>query len=222
MTFFEILDSNFAQTAVVAIGATLTWAIYTFNKRQEVNNAAKILVLQVKNIEEAITYLKSECISENSTINETHMHYSKIVFDENQWLKYRHLMVKVLSQNSFEQIDRFYTCATEIKEQQLYIRNKILQLLEYKVMHYYNAVYGQISEAAIKQTDDLQNQQSNQNTTSNRIASICKIYNSPTFNIPTFIPLEFGLGLSKAISRYYPVRNTVAFQKLLKISNRKF
>lgn len=222
MTFYEILDSNFAQTAIVAIGAVLTWIIYTFNKRQEVNNAAKILTLQIKNIEEAISYLKSECISGNSTINETHMHYSKIVFDENQWLKYRHLMVKVLNQNSFEQIDQFYSCATEIKEQQLYIRNKILQLLEYKGMHYYNAIYGQLSEVAIKQVDNFQNDPSNQNTVSDRIVSIRNVYNSPTFNIPTFIPLEFGLGLSKAISRYYPVTNTVAFQKLLKTSNRQF
>lgn len=55
-----------------------------------------------------------------------------------------------------------------------------------------------------------------------RIIAIRNIYNKPAFTIPTFILLEFGLGLSKTLSRYKCVTDGVAYKGLLKISNRRF
>lgn len=222
MTFWEILDSNLFQTVAVLVGAGVAWSVYLFGKRRMVKNIARILVLQIRNIEEAISYLKSECISTNQIINETQMHYSKIVYDDNQWMKNRYLIVKELKQNEFETIDHFYSIATEIKEQQLYIRNKIIQLLEYKGMHYYNAIYTQISDIAIKETGDIAADKELHEIAKTRIIAIRDIYNNPAFTIPTFIPLEFGLGLSKTLSRYKCVTDGVAYKRLLKISNRWF
>ena len=59
MTFWEILDSNLFQTVAVLVGAGVAWSVYLFGKRRMVKNIARILVLQIRNIEEAISYLKS-------------------------------------------------------------------------------------------------------------------------------------------------------------------
>ncbi len=222
MTLGEIFDSNLFQTVAVLVGAGVAWCVYLFGKRREVKNVARILVLQIRNIEEAITYLKSECISTNQMINETQMHYSKIVYDDNQWIKNRYLIVKGLKQNEFETIDHFYSIATEIKEQQLYIRNKIIQSLEYKGMHYYNAIYSQISDAAIKETGDATSDKDIQEIAKTRIIAIRNNYNNSAYNVCSFIPMEFGIGLSKTLSRYKGVTDGVAYKRLLKISKRWF
>lgn len=222
MNTYNFLDSNLFQTIVILFGAIIAWAVYAFGKRQEVNNAARILVLQIKNIEDAIRYLKSECISTNNIIDEKQIHYSKTVYDENQWIKYRHLIVKTLNQSDFERIETFYATATEIKEQQFYIRNKIVQSLEYKGMNYYNTLYGEVTKAALYEAMPNGPAAPYQISVQQRIEAARGVYNNPLFTIQTFIPLEFGLGLSKALSRYESITDGAAFQRLLKISKRTY
>ncbi len=101
-------NSNLFQTIVLilTIGATVGIALWQFraHRRKELQNAVSILLLQIKDIEANIEYMSSEGLL-NGMIQEVPMHYSTIIFEENQWNKYAHSVVGHLSQESFEKID---------------------------------------------------------------------------------------------------------------------
>ena len=86
-------DSNLFQTIVliVTIGTTVGIALWQFHvhKQTELRNAVSILILQIKDIEKNIEYIFSEGLI-NGFIQEVPMHYSTIIFEENQWNKYAH------------------------------------------------------------------------------------------------------------------------------------
>ena len=138
------LDSNLFQTIVLIMTACITLGLYWDKKRKEVRNAAVILSLQIEEVEKNIEYILSEGIV-NGTILETSMHYSSIIFEENHWDKYSHLLVGHIASDSFEIIDKFYKAAYQIREQQLFIKQKIQQSIDSKVWHYYAASYTQVA-----------------------------------------------------------------------------
>lgn len=84
-------ESNLFQTLVliVTIGATIGIALWQFyaHKRKELRNAVSILLLQINDIEKNIEYILSEGLI-NGCIQEVPIHYSTIIFEENQWNKY--------------------------------------------------------------------------------------------------------------------------------------
>ena len=98
-------DSNLFQTLVliITIGTTVGIAFWQFHahKRRELQNAVAILILQIKDIEKNIEYIFSEGLI-NGIIQEVPMHYSTIIFEENQWNRYAHTIVGYISQESFE------------------------------------------------------------------------------------------------------------------------
>ena len=61
------------------------------------------------------------------------MHYSTIIFEENQWNKYAHSIVGHISQEAFEKIDTFFKVAQRIREQQIYIKQKIQLSMDNRV-----------------------------------------------------------------------------------------
>lgn len=140
-------DSNLFQTIVliVTIGATVGIALWQFHayKQKELRNAVSILILQIKDIEKNIEYIFSEGLI-NGFIQEVPMHYSTIIFEENQWNKYAHSVVGHISQEAFEKIDTFFKVAQRIREQQIYIKQKIQLSTENKAFYYYSAIYNQI------------------------------------------------------------------------------
>lgn len=103
-------ESNLFQTLVliVTIGATIGIALWQFyaHKRKELRNAVSILLLQINDIEKNIEYILSEGLI-NGCIQEVPIHYSTIIFEENQWNKYAHSVVGHISQEAFEKIDTF-------------------------------------------------------------------------------------------------------------------
>ena len=140
-------ESNLFQTLVliVTIGATIGIALWQFyaHKRKELRNAVSILLLQINDIEKNIEYILSEGLI-NGCIQEVPIHYSTIIFEENQWNKYAHSVVGHISQEAFEKIDTFFKVAQRIREQQIYIKQKIQLSTENKAYYYYSAVYNQI------------------------------------------------------------------------------
>ena len=140
-------ESNLFQTLVliVTIGATIGIALWQFyaHKRKELRNAVSILLLQINDIEKNIEYILSEGLI-NGCIQEVPIHYSTIIFEENQWNKYAHSVVGHISQEAFEKIDTFFKVAQRIREQQIYIKQKIQLSTENKAYYYYRAVYNQL------------------------------------------------------------------------------
>ena len=131
---YNFLDSNLFQTLVLIATAGITIWIYFARRKANVRTAVTILTLQIRDIEKNIEYLLSEGIVDG-IIQEKPLHYSTIIYEENNWTKYSHLVVGKISQLSFENIDIFFKVAQQIREQQILIKNKLQQSMEYKGLH---------------------------------------------------------------------------------------
>ena len=194
-------NSNLFQTIVLILTAFITLGLYWDRKRKEVRNAAVILSLQIDEIEKNIEYILSEGIV-NGTILETSMHYSSLIFEENHWDKYSHLIVGHISSEAFEKIDEFYKAAYQIREQQVFIKQKIQQSIDSKVWHYYAASYTQVANNDV----DLQI----------KIQAIHDRFN--IISVPPFIHKEFAIGLEKALKRYSKLTDGNAYAELMKLA----
>ena len=196
-------DSNLFQTIVliVTIGATVGIALWQFHayKQKELRNAVSILILQIKDIEKNIEYIFSEGLI-NGFIQEVPMHYSTIIFEENQWNKYAHSVVGHISQEAFEKIDTFFKVAQRIREQQIYIKQKIQLSTENKAFYYYSAIYNQI----------VINDQPTQS-----IQSIVDRFNEAI--IPSYIQKELALGLQKTLKQYHKITDGIAYTELMRL-----
>lgn len=122
------------------------------------------------------------------------MHHSTIIFEENQWNKYSYSVIGYISQESFEKIDAFFKVAQRIKEQQIYIKQKIQLSTDNKAFYYYNAVYNQVVI--------------NSHLTQS-IQSIIDRFNE--VNIPTYIHKELALGLEKTLKQYHKITDGIAY-----------
>ena len=194
-------NSNLFQTIVLILTAFITLGLYWDRKRKEVRNAAVILSLQIDEIEKNIEYVLSEGII-NGAILETSMHYSSLIFEENHWDKYSHLIVGHISSEAFEKIDEFYKAAYQIREQQVFIKQKIQQSIDSKVWHYYAASYTQVANNDV----DLQI----------KIQAIHARFN--IISVPPFIHKEFAIGLEKALKRYSKLTDGNAYAEIKKLA----
>lgn len=194
-------NSNLFQTIVLILTAFITLGLYWDRKRKEVRNAAVILSLQIDEIEKNIEYVLSEGII-NGAILETSMHYSSLIFEENHWDKYSHLIVGHISSEAFEKIDEFYKAANQIREQQVFIKQKIQQSIDSKVWHYYAASYTQVANNDV----DLQI----------KIQAIHDRFN--IISVPPFIHKEFAIGLEKALKRYSKLTDGNAYAEIKKLA----
>lgn len=196
-------NSNLFQTLVLiaTIGTTLGVALWQFraHKRKELRNAVSILMLQIKDIEQNIEYIFTEGLIDGF-IQEVPMHYSTIIFEENQWNKYAHSVVGYISQEAFEKIDVFFKVAQRIREQQIYIKQKIQSSMENKVFYYYNAVYNQavIADPPVRE-----------------IQSIVDKFNVAI--VPSYIQKELALGLGKTLKQYHNLTDGIAYVELKKL-----
>lgn len=213
------LNSNLFQTLVLIITAFLTWWIYRSRKKTEVRTAVTILMLQIKDIEKNIEFLLSEGFIDGR-IQEKPLHYSTIIYEENNWTKYAHLVVGKISQLSFENIDVFFKVAQQIREQQIWIKNKIQQSMEYRGLYYYQGAYSCINSLVdkAKTNDDI-----------NGLKDGCKkevdfvngLYSSSNFEVLPFVQLELAFGLEKALRKYHKLTNGTAFAELEKLKKLK-
>lgn len=194
-------NSNLFQTIVLILTAFITLGLYWDRKRKEVRNAADILSLQIDEIEKNIEYVLSEGII-NGAILKTSMHYSSLIFEENHWDKYSHLIVGHISSEAFEKIDEFYKAVYHIREQQVFIKQKIQQSIDSKVWHYYAASYTQVANNDV----DLQI----------KIQAIHDRFN--IISVPPFIHKEFAIGLEKALKRYSKLTDGNAYAELMKLA----
>ena len=121
-------ESNLFQTLVliVTIGATIGIALWQFyaHKRKELRNAVSILLLQINDIEKNIEYILSEGLI-NGCIQEVPIHYSTIIFEENQWNKYAHSVVGHISQEAFKKLIPFLRLPKE------YVNNRFISNKKY-------------------------------------------------------------------------------------------
>ena len=208
-------NSTLCQT-IVLICTILATVLITFwqvrsKRRRELRNAALIVLLQVKDIESNIDRLKSESIL-NGVLQEKPFHYCPIIYEENQWDKYAHIIAGHVSNESFEAIDTFFKISNKIREQQILIKHKLQQASDCRVCNYYNTVYhptrfftpdGQI-QANIEYLNNVNEQ----------IKDVFdKIY------VQSYVIKEYSIGLEMMLKLYHKLTDGVAYMELKELSN---
>lgn len=218
MNILAYLDSNLFQSIILVITVLTTLWIYYSNKKQNLRNAITILSIQIKDIEENIEFLIAEGIIDG-LVQERSMHYSTLVYEDNYWSKYNHMIAGRVDPLTFEAIDNFYRIASKIREQQNLIKGKLSQSMEYRTMYYYNGIFSRVNGVL----DKLNNSEGAEvllNSCKNEIAIIRNLYSNTgddIINHPAYIQLEFVRGLSKMLDRYQKLTDGVAYRQLLKL-----
>lgn len=206
----SFFNSTFFQTCVliVTLIGTLSLTRYLYNKKvkESIKAATTILILQIKNIERNIEYLKAHGIT-GTAINETPLHYSIPIFEENAWEKYKHLYATKLSSSDFSSIEKFYETALAIRTTQLFIKRKIEESLYAKANCYYNMEYNRVNMSIIfNEVDNAR--------LFNDIDRIRSIYGA--VHIQTYMPIEFYNGLSQGLNSYFRLSGTTTLDNLRK------
>lgn len=211
----SFLDSNLFQTLVLIVTAGITLWIYFARRKANVRNAVTILMLQIRDIEKNIEYLLSEGIVDGK-IQEKPLHYSAIIYEDNNWTKYSHLVVGRISQLAFENIDMFFKVAQQIREQQILIKNKLQQSMEYKGMHYYQGTY-QCINSLVDRYRSGQDTQKLKLECKEEIDFVNSLYSSAGINVPPYVQLELTFGLEKTLRKYHKLTDGTAYAELEKL-----
>lgn len=205
-SFSSFFNSTFFQTCILIATLFLTWHLYRKKVRESLKAATTILILQIKNIERNIEYLKAHGIV-GTAISETPLHYSVPIFEDNAWNKYKHMFAAKLNSSDFATIEQFYETAQAIKTTQTLIKKKIEESLAAKSANYYNAKYGRVIAFTFFNEVDA-------SKLFNDLQRFEKIYN--TVNIQTYMPIEFYNGLSQGLNSYSRLSGTTTLVNLRK------
>lgn len=207
---YDFLDSNMLQTLVLIATVLVTILLFLANKREKRRNAVTILMLQIKEIEKNIEFLLSDGIVDGN-IQVRPLHYSVLIYDENSWSKYSHLIVGKISKLSYETIDYFFKTAQQIREQQVFIKTKVLQSMDFKCMYYYNGIYTRVNTLLDKEKPDL-------DKCSKEIHLIMDLYNTSMTEGISFIQKELAMGLEQNLKKYHKLTDGTAYAELEKLS----
>lgn len=139
MTLIDIVP--WIQTFIFFFTLIITIYIYKKNRFLSLQASAKLVLMQINDIEKNIEYIKKECINSSLVISERESFNSLVVFENNFWDCYRHELSKKLNSSDYELISKFYETAMMIRKFQVDIKNFIMISLQHRALHYYQSIY---------------------------------------------------------------------------------
>lgn len=139
MTLIDIVP--WIQTFIFFFTLIITIYIYKKNRFLSLQASAKLVLMQINDIEKNIEYIKKECINSSLVISERESFNSLVVFENNFWDCYRHELSKKLDSSDYELISKFYETAMMIRKFQVDIKNFIMISLQHRALHYYQSIY---------------------------------------------------------------------------------
>lgn len=111
----EFVCANWLNILLVVVGAS-AFFVYWAQERRKISEAASLIIMQIEDLQKRIREIGSY-ISEG-ILNDSAFYESQILFKTDYWNQYKHYFIRKLDSFSFNTIDEFYNCATEILEQQ--------------------------------------------------------------------------------------------------------
>lgn len=148
MDWIAFLNSEALATAVLLITGISAFATYFLQKRNEVRDAATILLNEIRNAERTISN-----IHHSKNINDL-----TIILSGNSWGKYSHLFARKLDQDEFNQVSEFYKkceLAESYRKLWLQIRNESIAA---KARYIQSSLIALISESILNGSDDQSHQ----------------------------------------------------------------
>lgn len=120
---YEFFNSNFFQTLVLIITVGVTIAIYRKQKRAELKNAARMIIIQIDSIKTKTDMLMRTLGTDTTTFDYNKVWQAESIINNNIWETYRHLFVKKLEYNEIVALNNYYDNVMEIARQQDEIKN---------------------------------------------------------------------------------------------------
>jgi len=96
--FFKLPGDRVAGVVTAAVGY-IALLVYALGRSNELENAAKIIVLDIRNAESAVDGVKT---------HDTPQSWFKVIWPDNTWAKYKHLFVGELNPDEFKLVDQFF------------------------------------------------------------------------------------------------------------------
>lgn len=119
-TIFAFLTQNWKDVLPSVVGSFALF-IYILQCRNEKNNAASVLILQIDELLDKIREMSSYIVE--GQLNNTAFYESLPLFEEDCWNKYKHLFVKDMDATDYSALNHFYNYASKIQEQQQLMKN---------------------------------------------------------------------------------------------------
>ena len=116
----NFICGNWLNILLVIVGAS-AFIVYWVQEHRKISEAASLIVLQVEELQTRIAEISSY-ISEGK-LDEGAFYESQMLFKTDYWDKHKHYFVRTMDPFSFETFDAFYNCASEILEQQQFMKN---------------------------------------------------------------------------------------------------
>lgn len=208
MELLNMLGKSYIQTLVFILSALSVFIIYWLKNRSKIKTAARILIFQIKEIENNILYLKKECINNDFSINETNIFISNSICTTSEWDKYNYILLDHFSSDDINLISIFYENAKKLNSFQSDVKSFILFSLQNKAQNRYSFIYNSI----IKCENEFEIREAINNIDQKMDACNTKAY----------IPLHYGVYLSKHLSLYNCLSGTTVYAKLEKLSKKKW
>ena len=132
---WEFFDSNLFQTAVIFFVGFFVFFMYLINQRNDLKKAATILIMEIRDIENAIRSLSDQHIHDK-------YYFTTPIINNNSWEKYKFMFIKVLDQDEYLLINNFYNSALRVEEERSLIVRQIIIGFETKcrALHENNSV----------------------------------------------------------------------------------
>ncbi len=106
---FMVFLKEWSNLLLVGVGLS-AFGVYYWKKRDEEHTAATLVKGQIDTIEKCLTLLKSDY-----QLNNFSLYHSKIIIKDNLWDKYKHLLIRRLSQSEADVIQRFFDGAEQVE-----------------------------------------------------------------------------------------------------------
>jgi len=111
-TFF---DGNFFQTLVILIVGFFVFISYKLTKNDERKNAALIVLMEIRGIEDQLLKLKDA----------RDYYITSPVMSTNEWNKYKHMLIDEMDYDEYNVIEGFYHLAERIERERKLLREQI-------------------------------------------------------------------------------------------------
>lgn len=98
---------NYLNLAINAVVGGVALAVYLRNKHYEQQAAAMILMLDIRQAEQAVLFLQEKNVIDKNM---------KPVLHENNWAKYKHLFARKFTTDDLSVLNRFFDSCIEIAE----------------------------------------------------------------------------------------------------------
>lgn len=109
------LSVNWIDVALILVGLSAL-LIYWLQERRKVSEAASLIVMQVEDLQKHIREIATYIVE--GQLNAGAFYESQMLFKTDYWDKYKHYFIRKMDTFSFNTFDDFYSCASEVLEQQ--------------------------------------------------------------------------------------------------------